>query len=266
MNRRSSVRKRSVLFAAGLALLAVANILASSAAAHEDITLLQDAGGKLVTGISEVGTTDYTFPMRVYEGAFNSIFRSNDPGFVAPRSSQGLPAGTALLPAHTGVRFDLRAFNLPGTGLTNLAYWDGSGEVAFAPVAPGYSLTMSAVEPGTAIADGSPADVAGFLFANTDDQGGIHEHMIFDLARSGGTVAEGIYMWSLDLKVPGLEDSDPFFILHETSQAPLTLDEAVDWVNANLDTLTVPEPPTALLAAIAGLTSLALGWRRRRVP
>jgi hypothetical protein len=240
----------------GLALCAMmlVMILPQPASAHHmDITLLQDAGGRLVTGISEFGSTSYAFPVRVYEGGFENnvtFLRSNDPGFQAPGFADGLPAGLSLLPADTGVTFAVRAFHLPGVGSTNLAYWDGTGDVTFAPVPSGYSLSMTAVKPGTAVADGSPVDVPGFLFAETDEDGGLHEHVLFDLTNSGGNVAEGIYLWSLGLAMPGLTASEQFFILHETPLAPLTLDDAVDWTNANLDLLTVPEP-SSLMSIIA---------------
>ena len=66
------------LFALGCLVPAFLLEIPSPASAHEDVTLLQDQQGKLITGISEVGTTDYTFPVRVFEGGFSATtFRSN---------------------------------------------------------------------------------------------------------------------------------------------------------------------------------------------
>ena len=246
---------------AGLALLALAAALTAPAAAHEDITLLQDASGKLQTGISEHGSDAYTFPVRVYERGFDEYHFSNDPGFTAPASATGLPAGLSLLPGDTAVSFDLRPFYLSELGRTNLAYWDGTGDVEFAPVASGYSLTVATGR--SAVADGSAAAVEGFSFGTTGTGGDLHEHLNFTLGNSLGDVAEGIYLWSMDVSMPGLETSDQFFILHETSNAPLVLDDAVAWADANVAALTVPEPSSAVLLLLAIPVGLGLRWRRR---
>ena len=242
--------------------LAALIITCTVAYGHEDIAVLRTVDDQLLTGVADHDHGDVEAPIRVYEGAFGDLFFSNDPGFVAPEHEDHLPPGHALLPPDTDLGFSLKAFTLPGAA-TNLAYWNGIGSVDFAPVTADYSLDAY-WGPMHAIANGSGEDIPGFIFAGTDSEGGIHEHLNFQLSRDGGTVAEGIYAWALDLNMPGMQDSEPFFILHETSMAPLppTLDLAVDWVNTNYDALTVPEPSSLVM-----LSSMALGtllWYRRR--
>jgi len=159
---------RSILaFAATAALLNASPVAAQHD--HVDITLVQDVSGKLITGTSHVdgGSPDYHFPVRVYERGFDSVeafkvFQSNSPGFTAPESTDGLPLGYGLLPINTDVGFNFKAFNLRDHGLTNLAYWDGTGPVEFSPAPAGHVLAI-----GAAQVDGGGNDVAGIRLSPT---------------------------------------------------------------------------------------------------
>lgn len=211
--------------------------ITSVASAHLDIAVLRTVDGQLVTGHGDHEGGELHVGERVFEGGFEPDLTSHSPGFTAPESADELPEGYVLLPPETTVRFDPFAFTLPDGTRTNLAYWDGNGEVEFAPVPGGVALEIEQHDVGLSVTiDGSSAGVDGFDFAQTDDDGGIHSHLLYTLG-AGGVPTEGIYLWSLELSMPGMTTAEPLFLLHETAAAPLTLDVAVAWVEQNLGLL-----------------------------
>lgn len=214
-------------------------------AQHADIQVQRDVEGQLITG--EVNLTTFpvtsTFPQRVFERGFGPQFVSNNPGFNAGGNAS-LPPGALALPTDANLGFSMPAFYLVGHGPVNLAFWDGFGDVEFGPAPAAHMLTVDGPVPNPdpsaiGVVDGSAGSVPGYDFAQTDARGSLHVHQAFTLTVDAA-VAEGIYLWSLELTMADLKPSLPVYFLHETPGilAPVTsLDEAVAWTVEHLDLL-----------------------------
>ncbi|MEQ8847341.1 PEP-CTERM sorting domain-containing protein [Botrimarina sp.] len=181
-------------------------------------------------------------------------------------SEPGYDANETDLPAEAEIRWNTVA----------ISHWDGAGQVAFAPT--------TAVEGGYAPQPNL-----------TDSLGGFHAHPTFglsDLTDDGAPIADGVYLVELTASVTGLADSDPFYLVTlvdnlVSSQAdPVAAAEALGEATRNFiddpaagapelggkdfsfyadaigyaESLVIPEPGTALLAAAA----LAAAAARRR--
>lgn len=237
------------------------------------ICVLRDMQDQLATAKAYCSSPgDYTYPTRVLGSTLGSngngidtFFLTDGPGVVAPEDADELGTGFQLLPAATDVYFNFKKFGLEDGVQTNLAYWDGTGEANFAPVSAGYSMEIyETVGPMTyrASVDGSATDVSGFAFTKTCSEGGIHKHPNYCLDGDGFAPVEGFYLFSMEIAMPGMKTTKPYFIVMETDQAPLVLGTAVDWVNNNLGSLTsVPEPSCWILLGSIGV---GLAWFGRR--
>lgn len=256
-----------------LAVAIIVGLFTSPCLAGYSICVLRDMQDQLATAKAYCSSPgDYTYPTRVLGSTLGSngsgsdiFFLTDGPGVVAPKDANELGEGFQLLPAETDVSFNFKKFCLEGGIQTNLAYWDGTDEVNFSPVFAGNTMEIyETIGPTTyrASVDGSATDVNGFTFTKTCSESGIHKHPNYCLDGDGFAPAQGFYLFSMEIAMPGMKTTDPFFIVMETDEAPLVLNTAVGWVNNNIETLTtVPEPSCWVLLGSAGL---GLAWFRRR--
>jgi hypothetical protein len=254
---------------------------AGVAQAHSDVFLAQVSGQVAVGGANELGTVEenYDLTTQVFEGVMISNFPPFDPadygrdepGFDALASgSLLLPPGASALPANSPVTINIAPFKLGNTS-SPLYYWNGTGAVNFLPI--------KATQPGVAMAlDPNP-------IGTTSASGALHEHPAFTLDNgAAGVPADGVYLISPTASVPGLAESQHFYMLWlvdallDDEEAAEGLEDtfannqtvylgkdfaffpaAIEYVETNL----VPEPATGSLglAALVGLIATA---RRRQ--
>lgn len=242
--------------------------LASAAEAHYDIRPYT-ASGKIQLGGHDDGTgdsykldssgnpywvstpapSDSPPPPNVF--GFDFQEEIEDPYFIG---DPGFNAQSGDLPGSTAIRF--RA--LPIAGSQYLAFWDGTGPVAFSdPIAgenlrlqygsqsitldadslDGWTGTTTYIPNPTVTSDG------GFTLQTTTSAGTMHRHL-GSLLAGGGTPTDGIYLIQLQLYSSSLQ-SDPFWVVYNNG-----LDEEVhDQAIASL----VPEPASLAVAVVAGL-------------
>lgn len=232
--------------------------------------------------------------MRVFGGhvigTSAAPYISEDPGEPGFRAgSQSFLNGPSMTPS--GVYTALR----PGTNLTfnflpisvgsatrNLLFWDGAGEVSFAPVGSDVILELAKYSGPTqlwsASIDGSTAGVAaGNTIQETGTPGTVHTHLFTEISQSGVAPQQGFYLFSLQLSMSGYASSDPLYFVYgaynpTSFTSPFTdlagfeaaHDQALEWVEINA----VPEPSSLALAGLgavgAGLAALRSRQRRAR--
>jgi hypothetical protein len=125
----------------------------------------------------------------------------DEPGYFAlPAGDAEIPPGASALPGNASVYVNLLPFTINGNTAA-LFYWNGSGPVDFQPIAlsqPGVSLTI----------DPNP-------IGNTGATGGADIHPSYRLDNGGaGLPADGLYLTSATVGVPGLTDSPRIFLLN----------------------------------------------------
>jgi hypothetical protein len=258
------MRKTHAMLLATCAVLSTGAGPRISWAAHLDVLVLQQ-DGQLVTGVADLtilGHEAYTVGQRVYAREFDSDYDVTDPGFFAlANTSPALPPGTQALPVSTPLNWDFLPMKI-GAQSANIFYWNGltSGgmpgtapeDVDFGPLpasnTPGqhYSLTLFDLNDVGYTVDGGDEMVEGGLIANTKSDGSIHQHDEFFLDEGDGYVPfggtppdDGIYLVALQLRMAGLENSLPFFLLYGTPGSTFEAlnDAAEPWVEEMVDTL-----------------------------
>jgi hypothetical protein len=184
-----------------------------------------------------------TAPSRLFNGELDATFFGSEPGFDAV-SQANVPAGYFALPGDTPLAFDFSALSLYGQTVSNLWHWDGADvngngeyldDVNFQPVV---NTTLTArIAPFSATLDGAASDVPGFDIQATSDAGAMHRHPNLQLAGGvGGTPAQGLYLLSMRVRMDGLMESDPFYLILATDDAgvaPYYL-AGVTWANDHL--------------------------------
>jgi hypothetical protein len=221
-------------------------------AQHVDVMVLQ-IHGRLATGAGDFESGEWTLGQRVYSREFDSDFLVNNPGFNSlGAGSPLLPPGSQALPAVTNLSWDFLPMEI-GSATSNLFYWDGSesdgqpgltiGDVSFgAP--PGQSYTLTTYDRNSqpySIHASDQAVVPGGAIARTDASGFMHQHNYFLLDDGSGyqgtSPADGIYLWALQVRMPGLQTSLPFFMVFGTPGSSVAaLDNAaVPWVQEQVD-------------------------------
>lgn len=256
------------------------------------VTSSTNSGSKLIIGgFNDVAGTG-TVPaeqMRVFKGEVTgstaapySTGGAGEPGFRAPIQSVlnnpalTSPAGvyTALAPS-TPLSFSFMPITID-SNTRNLFFWDGSGTVAFAPVASNVALnlinndptwnlgitgTSAGVIPGNVISTSGSGGAAGF----------VHHHLNTAISEAGGAPDPGFYLYSLRLEMAGYTSSEQLYFVYgaDNLSAPMANFElkhemAEDWVKGNVAVL--PEPSSLALAGLgaAGAGLAALRSRRRR--
>ncbi|MCO6046088.1 hypothetical protein NG895_19485 [Aeoliella sp. ICT_H6.2] len=244
------MRRYTAMFATqpirALCTLTIAGVLAPMAWAQHADMMVQQQDGKLVTGLAEIEGNNFTIPTQVYGAGLLSNYRASNPGFVAlAEDSPLLPAGA--LPASTDLYFDFLTMTVEQS-VSNLYYWDGldddlnglnADDVDF--VVPD-NTTFRVVNNGTFTADASDQMVPGGLVYTTDFDGSIHTHPAYGVDTLDATTpAAGVYLVSMQLRMDGVETSDPVFLAMRTSALGSdALLAAQNWVADKIEMLTSP--------------------------
>ncbi|WP_197526444.1 hypothetical protein [Botrimarina colliarenosi] len=215
-------------------------------AQHSDL-LAFDSGGKV--GVGEFNFDTLTASeKRVFPGRLDSFYSVNSPGFTSR-------SGPTALPGDTDLDWDFLPMTVD-SGLhdgyaSTLLYWDGVGaDPLFGPTpTDDYRFSLFGKD-GAAAAGGADQLVPGYTVETTGPNGSMHEHRFFFLDDNGDGMnttlpQAGIYLFAMQLRVAGLETSDPFFYVWATPETSVlsAIQPAVAWVNARVDTLAAIDEP-----------------------
>lgn len=204
---------------AGVAM--VVGVLGSGASGqtlHAADYLLRVSEGRLEAGVVGAGG-QAVFPARVKSAVFGAEGIpnfTNDPGVNAPLG--------ALVPGMS-VGFDITAA---------LRDWDpADGFVAIS--ADRLTVRKSGINTQTPSAD---AVVPGIVFgqANTDAGAGFHHHVQFIFNPAGGGAPDGVWLfgWELWTDAPGVERTEPLWVVFAQGAGVSEIDDAAAWVEDNL--------------------------------
>ena len=233
-------------------LIAICAGSGSAWALHIDV-LVEQSNGRLVTGKGDFDNNQWTLGLRVYSRGFDSDYLVNNPGFNALGSNSPLvPPGSQALPPVTNLSWDFLPMRI-GDVTADLLYWDGSdtdgqpgltaNDVKFGPTpGPDYKLTMFDKNSQPFAVRGSDTSFQpGGVIARTDATGFLHQHDYFQLDDGSGykgtPPADGVYLWALHVRMPGLQSSLPFYMLFDTlgTASEALNGAALPWVEQQLD-------------------------------
>ncbi len=220
---------------------------------------IQAENGKLIVGRAGPDVPVPEYPVNVLTRNFLPNNLGIEPGFFA--YGQGSPAfslpvlsGIDPLPPSTALGWDFLTMTVDSVS-SNLFVWDGLDDstdgididdVDFTS-SVGVQFTFNSTNGsggGQASVTGTDDFVAGATITSTSSSGAltpgsIHHHPLFQLSPTGpDPVPVGVYMVSLQVRMAGLQTSDPFFMVLRSA----SIDEdaetaAADWIEANLDML-----------------------------
>jgi hypothetical protein len=190
--------------------ICVAMFVTPVMAFHADIFLTQQ-NGVLLTGrgsadpgsggVPQVGTR-----FHVNDIAGLTPFVDTNPGISAESAGNSffLSGDYQSLPASRSLGFNLKAFRIESGPAANLFFWNGTGDVAFAPVANMNDRLEVRTVAGSAIATGAAVDVSGFDFTATSSTGVIHSHLVFDFDvdnNSATAASTGIFLTAIEFQM-----------------------------------------------------------------
>jgi hypothetical protein len=173
----------------------------------------------------------------------------NNPGFGAfAAGSPSMPAGSQALPGNSALGWDFLPMEIDSL-TANLFYWDGLGsngdhglsvdDVDFGPLlGSSYSITLFDKSNAGFSVDGSDRAIPGGVIDNTAANGSLHRHRYFSLSSGNGSPpADGVYLFSIQLKMAGLENSLPVLLVFGTQSLPVAaLDvAAIPWAEAQIN-------------------------------
>ncbi len=181
-----------------------------ASAQHAGDIYLAQSGGRIATGATVGGVS--TLGERVFISELGTAF----PNFA---DSPGFDTLPGAFPANTNIGFRLRAA---------LREWSGSAfdvipeermEVAFGPLGPVLTPASDQVVEGFTIRVGS--------------NGQWHRHLEYTL---GNPAEPGVYLVEMELfsSVPGIADSEPFWIVFNQGRGGAEVSAAAEWVRDNL--------------------------------
>ena len=177
---------------------------------HVDILAYND-NGRVGTGFIDAESGSVETGVQLFAQDFDlvypSLYGATTPGFF---NNENYP----LLPM-SDLAFNALAMFHPDTQVAcNLLYWDGQGAVNFASPTDGSTLQFRLSSSISISVDGSSDDVPGFVLETTGPDGVLHKHISYAARGAGGTQpADGFYLASIQLTMPGLNDSDPIYLL-----------------------------------------------------
>lgn len=199
-------------------------------------------GAAQLLGSTVVPVADHqqVFRAELGEDDLSQPFMTEDPGFLA----------------ETGAFPDGAGKFIGWAALHGLKYWNGAG---FGALPAGESLQITK---GSQSANVMAGPVTGFSFGTIRDDGGLHEHMTFELLGSDGNPipgdgvepAAGIYLLTLQLTtaMDGIAPSDPIWLVFNNRGTEAEHELAAEWVQRHL----VPEPASLVSLLLAGAVLL----------
>jgi hypothetical protein len=212
-------------------------------AQHAEDVLTQSVDGRLATGGIDVDFGVGVMGRRVYSQAFDDFFAVNNPGWNSLVSgSSSMPSGAQALPANADLEWDFLPMKIDGS-ISNLFYWDGTGEVEFGSLpAAGYEFALQAKSGNFVFIYGAPELVPGEVIDDADSLGGIHVHRFWYLDDGDGSLdtdpIDGVYLVSIRTRMDTLDRSAPFYFLFRTLTTPAAaLTSAVVWTEDRVDDL-----------------------------
>ena len=230
-------------------LLCAALVNSVAAGQHLDI-IVQQENGELVVGLGDFLGSAYTIGDRVFAETLLPNYRSANPGFYAKTQADLLPP-TSALPSGTNLSFDFMPMTVEQT-VSNFLFWDGQDsdsngldldDVNFAQPDNEYFEIVTEDFGGYVLEVGDQL-VAGGPFATTAFDGTLHDHPAYLMQNDEELPDAGIYLLSMQVRMTGLDTSEPFFLLFETNGlGGEALSIAETWVEQNIDMLT--SPPSA---------------------
>ncbi len=251
------IRKSALLSLASVA-IALSVGLGTARALHLDV-LSEQVNGQIVTGTGDFDHDQWTLGERVFHRDLGpapasnpTLLQNNNPGFNSiGDGSPDMPAGAqALLPGAI-LSWDFLPMTINGRS-QNLFYWNGQdsdgvpgftpADVQFGPIpTPAYRLTLLDFNSGIHSVDGTNTIVPGGKIATTGPDGSMHQHLFFSLQDNDGDSStlpvDGLYLIAMRLKLPGLANSLPVFMVFGTPGSSISAedDAAVPWVEQQLN-------------------------------
>ncbi len=258
------------------ALLSLASIVIAASvgpgtarALHLDV-LSEQQNGRIVTGTGDFDHDLWTLGERVFHRDLgptpttNPTYLSNtNPGFNSiGAGSPDMPAGAQALLGNAIFSWDFLPMTITdgSTSLSqNLFYWNGQdsdGVPGFTPAdvhfgaipSANYRLSLIDFNGHIHSVDGTNTIVPGGKIALTapgtdpdDGHGYLHQHLSFFLQDNDGNDAtlpvDGFYLIAMRLKLPGLIDSLPVFMVFGTPGSGISAedDAAYPWVEQQLN-------------------------------
>jgi hypothetical protein len=201
--------------AAGAALFFGAGA-ASAQALHDVDYLIRVVDGAIETGA--VGTDGgAVYPVRIKTAVFGAE------GIANFTNDPGVNAELGVLVPGMSVGFDLTAA---------VRVWDGTFDTISDDRITVRKSGINTVTPT------SDTLVPGIVFgqADLDDAASFHHHVQFILNPAQGGVPSGVWLltWELWTDAPGVERTEPLYIVFAQGSGAAELDDAVVWVEQNL--------------------------------
>lgn len=208
-----SLHVRKLVMVAGMGVVSSA---AWGQALHGVDYLIRVEAGALEAGGVDAGG-GAVYPVRVKSGVFGAE------GVANFTNDPGVNAELGVLVPGMSVGFDLTAA---------VRAWDGTFDTI-----SGDRITVRKSGINT-VTPTSDTLVPGIVFgqADLDDAASFHHHVQFILNPAQGGVPSGVWLltWELWTDAPGVERTEPLYIVFAQGSGAAELDDAVAWVEQNL--------------------------------
>ncbi len=206
-------------------------------AQHADIAVYQNTNGRITTHDSTGGQA----LTRVFQRNFDfwgdfGVFAGDDPGFQ--QAGTNPPNTFSALPGEATLNLSLVPLHIPGMGVGNVLFWDGTTPDVDYGALPDNHLFY--VEDATTVVevalDGTPARFNGLVAGVTDSLGGMHEHLTFAVENNGQDPLDGIYLMGWQLELAGSQSSQLVVVGLSADTLSFTVrNQSSDWLSANVD-------------------------------
>jgi hypothetical protein len=224
-------------------------------ALHLDV-MPEQINGQIVTGTADYDHDLWTLGERVFHRDFGSTYANNNPGYTSiGAGSPDMPAGAQALTGNLPLSWDFLPMTITNGNNSlsqNLFYWNGQdtdgvpgltpNDVKFSALpGPNYTLTLFDNNNVGHATNGTNTIVPGGTIATTGSDGFVHQHLYYFLQDNDGnsatTPADGLYLVTERMKLPGLANSLPVFFIFGTPGSSVSAedDAAVPWVEQQLN-------------------------------